>query len=127
MQWLFLLLAGACEMVWPLGYKYTGGFSKHYWAIAGTFGVMIISLGLMALATRGPNAIHIGTAYAVWTGIGAAGTVLLGIFLFNEPKDAARLICLSLIIAGVIGLKFLAPPEAKPPTSAPQGSPVEQK
>ena len=106
MPWFYLLLAGACEMVWPLGYKYTGGFSKHYWAIAGTFAVMIVSLGLMALATRGPNAIHIGTAYAVWTGIGAVGAFVTGVLLFGDSASALRIASIGLIVAGIIGLKL---------------------
>ena len=108
MAWFLLLVAGACEMVWPLGFKYTHGFKDHYWAIGCTFIVMIISLGLMALATRGPQAIHIGTAYAVWTGIGAAGTAVLGIILFQEPRDVLRVSCIGLIIAGVVGLVAIA-------------------
>ena len=109
MGWFYLILAGACEMVWPLGFKFTDGFSKHYWAIAGTMAVMLLSFGLMSLATK--QGIHVGTAYAVWTGLGAAGTAILGMILFHEPRDAMRLSCLGLIIAGVVGLRFLAPEE----------------
>jgi len=109
MPWTFLILAGACEMVWPLGFKYTRGFSMHYWAVAGTFALMILSFYLMSVATK--QGIPVGTAYAVWTGLGAAGTDVLGIMLFHEPRDMLRLSCLTLIIAGAVGLKFLAPPE----------------
>ena len=109
MPWFYLLLAGACEMVWPVGFKYTHGFSRHYWAVGGTAAVMLLSFWLMSLATKG--GIHVGTAYAVWTGIGAAGTALLGMLLYDEPRDWMRLTCLGLIIAGAVGLKFLSPPE----------------
>ncbi len=115
MPWLFLILAGMCEMVWPLGFKYTHGFSKHYWAIGGTFSIMVLSLYLMSLATKGSNGIHVGTAYAVWTGLGAAGTAVLGILLFNEPRDFMRIVCIGMIIGGAVGLKFLAPPALPAP------------
>ena len=108
MPWTFLILAGACEMVWPLGFKYTKGFSIHHWATAGTCALLILSFYLMSLATK--HGIPVGTAYAVWTGLGAAGTAVLGILLFHEPRDLWRLTCLTLIIAGAVGLKFLAPP-----------------
>jgi quaternary ammonium compound-resistance protein SugE len=119
MAWMWLLLAGMCEMVWPLGFKFTHGFTTRYWAVAITFAIMILSFYLMSLATRG--GIPVGTTYAVWTGIGAAGTALLGILLFGEPRDAMRLACLSLIICGAVGLKFLSPPEqtAATQTTAP--------
>jgi quaternary ammonium compound-resistance protein SugE len=111
MPWLYLLLAGACEMVWPLGFKYTHGFSRNHWATGCTFGVMILSFWLMSLATK--QGVHIGTAYAVWTGLGAAGTAILGMILFNEPRDFLRIGLLSLIIIGAVGLKFVSPPEQK--------------
>src|SRR5512147_1857182 len=101
MAWTFLILAGACEMVWPLGFKYSRGFSTHYWAVAGTFGIMILSLYLMSLATK--HGVPVGTAYAVWTGLGAAGTVVLGILFFQEPRDWMRLVCLMMIISGAVG------------------------
>ena len=104
MRWVYLLFAGACEMVWPLGFKYTHGFKDHYPAIGGTVGVMLTSFWLMSLATN--RGIPVGTAYAVWTGLGATGTVLLSMTLFHEPRDAWRLACLSLIILGVVGLKL---------------------
>ncbi len=104
MAWLWLVLAGLCEMVWPVGFKLTNGFTTRYPLIAGTAGVMILSFYLMSLASRG--GIPVGTTYAVWTGIGAAGTVILGIILFHESRDLLRLMCLSLIILGVIGLKL---------------------
>lgn len=109
MPWLYLLLAGVCEMAWPLGFKYTNGFKTNYPVIAVTMATMLLSFGLLAQATS--KGIHIGTAYAVWTGIGAAGTAMIGIFLFKEPRDFVRLSCLALIILGVIGLKYLSPPQ----------------
>ncbi|HEY4329862.1 MAG TPA: multidrug efflux SMR transporter [Phycisphaerae bacterium] len=116
MPWLLLIIAGICEMVWPLGFKYTHAFSQNYWAIGCTFAVMGLSLYLMSLATK--LGIPIGTAYAVWTGIGAAGTAALGILLFQEPRDLVRLACLGLIIAGIVGLKILSPVE-KPAAPTP--------
>ena len=115
MAWFLLLLAGICEMVWPLGFNYTHGFKSNYPAIGLTFAIMILSFWLMAQATT--RGIHVGTAYAVWTGLGAAGTAILAMLLFNEPKDAIRLICLSLIILGAIGLKFLSPPPQSTPVA----------
>ena len=111
MGWLLLLIAGACEMVWPLGFKYTEGlnYKKHFFAVPATFAIMAVSLWLMSQATK--RGIPIGTAYAVWTGLGAAGTVTLGIILWNEPHDWIRICCLALIILGAVGLKFLSPPE----------------
>ena len=115
MGWLFLIFAGLCEMVWPLGFKYTQGFRAHYWAVGLTVGVMVASFGLMSLATN--RGIPIGTAYAVWTGLGATGTVLLGMTLFDEPRDAVRLACLTLIILGVVGLKLRQPPPVRRPVA----------
>ena len=104
MGWIYLLAAGVCEMCWPLGFKYTDGFKSHYPLVGATFVVMLASFGLMSLATT--RGIPVGTAYAVWTGIGATGTVVLGMALFHEPRDVVRLACLGLIIAGVVGLKM---------------------
>src|SRR2546423_13575581 len=108
MAWALLLIAGACEMVWPLGFKYTNGFKQHYGAVFTTFAVMGLSLWLMSQATA--KGIHVGTAYAVWTGLGAAGTAVLGIILFNEPRDLTRLACLALVICRGGGVEFLSPP-----------------
>src|SRR5215208_5436124 len=107
MPWLYLLLAAMCEMSWPLGFKYTDGFKTNYPAIAATVIIMLLSFWLLSLATT--RGIPIGTAYAVWTGLGAAGTTILGITLFHEPRDILRLACLALIILGVIGLKLRTP------------------
>jgi quaternary ammonium compound-resistance protein SugE len=104
MAWLYLLLAGVLEVVWALSMKRTDGFTKLGPSLF-TIGFMGMSFYLLALAMR---ALPVGTAYAVWTGIGAAGTVLFGMFFFNEPRDAGRLACVGLIIAGVLGLKFFS-------------------
>lgn len=105
MAWTLLILAGLFEMAWAIGLKYTEGFTRP-WPTAGTVVAMVISVALLGLAVR---SLPLGTAYAVWTGIGAAGTVILGIALFNEPASAARLACVGLILAGVVGLKLVTP------------------
>lgn len=104
MHWTLLLLAAALEIVWAAGLKSTEGFTR-LWPSAGVVAAMAASMGLLALAARG---LPIGTAYAVWTGIGAAGTAVAGIVLFGESASPARLGCIALIVAGVAGLKFLA-------------------
>ena len=103
--WLVLLVAGLCEIGWAVGLKYTEGFSR-LWPSVGTVAAMIASVVLLGLALK---ALPLGTAYAVWTGIGAVGTAILGIYLFNEPRDALRLACIALIVAGIIGLKLVTP------------------
>ncbi len=118
MAWLILFGAGLCEMAWPLGFKYTVGFRSHYGVVAMTFVVMLASFGLMSLATG--RGIPVGTAYAVWTGMGAAGTTLLGILLFHDPRNAVRLGCLSLIVVGVVGLKLSDRAAPAPPTPGTQ-------
>ncbi|HEY4370665.1 MAG TPA: quaternary ammonium compound efflux SMR transporter SugE [Burkholderiales bacterium] len=105
MAWMLLLLAGLFEMGWAIGLKYTEGFTR-LWPTAGTLAAMLISVLLLGLAVK---TLPMGTAYAVWTGIGAAGTVILGIALLGEPATVARLACVGLIIAGVIGLKIVTP------------------
>jgi quaternary ammonium compound-resistance protein SugE len=121
MAWMYLMLAGACEMIWPIGFKFTHGFTTKYWLVGLTFGIMVLSFWLMSLATA--RGVHVGTAYAVWTGLGASGTAVLGMMLFNEPRNVMRLFCLGLIIMGVMGLKFLSPAEqgAKPATAQQEG------
>jgi quaternary ammonium compound-resistance protein SugE len=104
MHWTLLLLAAALEIVWAAGLKSTEGFTR-LWPSVGVVAAMTASMGLLALAARG---LPIGTAYAVWTGIGAAGTAVAGIVLFGESASPARLGCIALIVAGVAGLKFLA-------------------
>ena len=119
--WLFLLAAAACEMIWPISAKYTHGFKENYPLIALTFAVMILSFFLMtkSIDPAKPNHIPVSIAYAVWTAIGTAGTAILGMILFKESHDTLRLLCLTLIITGVVGLKFLAPPETKTPEAPP--------
>ena len=105
MEWVYLLVAGLFEVGWAIGLKYTEGFTKLGPSVATIIG-MILSFGLLSLALR---TLPIGTAYAIWTGIGAVGTAVLGMVLFKEPADAARLVCIGLIVAGVIGLKLVSP------------------
>lgn len=105
MAWILLFLAGLFETAWAIGLKYTDGFTR-LWPTVGTVLAMVISVGLLGLAVK---SLPMGTAYAIWTGIGAAGTVILGIFLFGEPATAARLGCVGLILAGVVGLKLVTP------------------
>src|SRR4051812_21609611 len=102
MAWIYLIIAGLFEIGWAIGLKYTHGFSK-LWPSVATIGAMIASFCFLAQALK---VIPIGTGYAVWTGIGAAGTALLGIVFFGESREVARVFCLGLIIAGVIGLKL---------------------
>jgi quaternary ammonium compound-resistance protein SugE len=101
MDWLFLLAAGLCEIAWAIGLKYTEGFSRVLPTI-GTVVAMAASIGFLGLALK---SLPIGTAYAVWTGIGAVGTAALGIYLFNEPTTLSRLTCIGFILLGIIGLK----------------------
>ena len=102
MPWLILFIAGLFEIAWAIGLKYTEGFTR-LWPSVGTVAAMVVSVGLLGLAMR---TLPVGTAYAVWTGIGAMGTVILGMVLFAEPATAARLFCLGLILAGILGLKL---------------------
>jgi quaternary ammonium compound-resistance protein SugE len=106
MPWIYLLLAGLLEIGWAIGLKYTYGFTK-LWPSVITVLVMALSFGLLSLALR---AIPMGTAYAVWTGIGAAGTAAFGMAFLGEPRDVIRIVCLLLIIGGVVGLKFAGSP-----------------
>ncbi|HEX4854823.1 quaternary ammonium compound efflux SMR transporter SugE [Arenimonas sp.] len=105
MSWLILILAGLFEVAWAVGLKYTEGFTKT-WPSLGTGAAMLISLWLLGLAMKD---LPLGTAYAVWVGVGAVGTAILGIVLFNEPANAGRLVSLGLILAGIIGLKLATP------------------
>jgi quaternary ammonium compound-resistance protein SugE len=102
MSWLYLFVAGVFEIAWAIGLKYTEGFSRLVPSLL-TVGAMIVSLALLGLALK---SLPVGTAYAVWTGIGAVGTAALGIYLFGEPATVARLACIGLIVAGIVGLKF---------------------
>ena len=104
MHWLFLFFAGLFEVGWAIGLKYTNGFTRLVPTVL-TLASMVVSLGLLGLALK---ALPVGTAYAVWTGIGSVGTAILGIYLLNEPATAIRLACIGLIVAGIIGLKLAA-------------------
>ena len=102
MAWILLFVAGVFEVVWAVGLKYSQGFTKLYPSLI-TIGGMVISFYLLSLAAK---TLPMGTAYAVWTGIGALGAVLLGIFLFHEPVSLLRMVFLGLILAGILGLKL---------------------
>ena len=102
MAWVYLVIAGVFEMGWAIGLKYTDGFTKlvpTVWTVAS----MVVSLGLLGLALK---TLPVGTGYAVWTGIGAVGTAILGIILFAEPATALRLGSIALIVGGIVGLKL---------------------
>jgi quaternary ammonium compound-resistance protein SugE len=103
MEWLILFLAGLFEIGWAIGLKYTEGFSRLVPSVL-TVGAMIISIVLLGVALK---TLPVGTAYAVWTGIGAVGTAALGIYLFGEPATGARLASIGLIVAGIVGLKLV--------------------
>lgn len=104
MAWFLLFLAGLFEIGWAVGLKYTDGFTRLTPTIL-TVISMVISIALLGLAVK---TLPMGTAYAVWTGIGTVGTVLLGIWLLGDPATLVRLACIGLIVAGIAGLKFVA-------------------
>ncbi len=104
MPWVYLFIAGLLEVVWAIGLKYTHGFSR-LWPSVGTLAAMAASVALLAQALR---SLPVGTGYAVWTGIGAVGTVLIGMLFLGESREAGRVFCLLLIIAGIVGLKIFA-------------------
>lgn len=101
--WGVLLLAGICEVAWAIGLKYAEGFSRP-WPSAATVAAMVASVLLLAWALK---TLPVGAAYAVWTGVGAVGTALLGMLLFDESREIARLVCIGLIVAGILGLKLI--------------------
>ena len=105
MVWIVLFCAGLFEIAWAVGLKYTEGFTR-LWPTVGTVAAMAISFGLLSQAMK---TLPLGTAYAIWTGIGAVGTALVGIVLFGESANPARLLCIGLIAAGIIGLKLASP------------------
>ena len=105
MAWVILFVAGLLEVGWAVGLKYTEGFTR-LWPTVGTVSALIASMALLGVALR---TLPLGTAYAVWTGIGTVGTAALGILLFREPATAMRLACIALILAGILGLKLAAP------------------
>jgi len=102
--WIYLIIAALFECGWAIGLKYTDGFTK-IWPSVFTIVAMIVSFQFLALAMK---TIPVGTAYAIWTGIGTVGVAVLGMVLFGESKDIARILCIALIIAGVIGLKIFS-------------------
>ncbi len=104
MNWTLLLLAGLFEVAWAIGLKTTDGFTR-FWPTVGTAAAMVVSLGLLGVAMK---SLPVGTAYAVWVGVGAVGTAVVGILWFGEAAGAGRLLSLGLIVAGVIGLKLTA-------------------
>lgn len=106
MDWLLLIIAGVFEIIWATGLKYTEGFTR-LWPSMGTLAAMAVSMVLLAQALK---TIPVGTGYAIWTGIGAAGTAVMGIALFDESRYAMRLLCIGLIVAGIVGLKFSSEP-----------------
>jgi len=105
MAWVILVLAGLFEVGWAIGLKYTEGFSR-LWPTIWTVLSMIISLWLLGIAMK---SLPVGTAYGIWVGVGAVGTVILGIVLLGEPANATRLVSVALIIAGIVGLKISTP------------------
>jgi quaternary ammonium compound-resistance protein SugE len=102
MAWVVLFVAGLFEIAWAVGLKYTAGFTR-LWPTVATAAALVASMGLLGVALR---TLPLGTAYAVWTGVGSVGTAVLGIVLFREPATAMRLVCIGLIVAGIIGLKL---------------------
>lgn len=105
MNWIILVIAGLFEVCWAIGLKYTDGFTRP-WPTAGTIIAMAISIGLLGIAMK---TLPVGTAYAIWVGVGAVGTAILGIVLLDEPANAGRLISLALVVSGIIGLKLATP------------------
>ncbi len=104
MSWVYLLVAGLFEIGWAIGLKYTDGFTRLVPTVLTAIS-MAISLGLLGLALK---TLPVGTAYAVWTGVGAVGTAILGIYLLNEPAAVGRMACIGLIVAGIVGLKIVS-------------------
>jgi len=102
MNWFILFVAGLLEITWAVGLKYTDGYTK-LWPTVGTILAQIASFALLGIAMK---TLPVGTAYAVWVGIGAIGTAILGVFLFNEPTDTLKIVSLCLICAGIVGLKL---------------------
>jgi quaternary ammonium compound-resistance protein SugE len=105
MAWALLVVAGLCEIAWAVGLKYTDGFSRPL-PTALVVSAMVASIWMLGIALR---TIPVGTGYAVWTGIGAVGTAILGMALFNESRDILRILCIVLIVAGIVGLKVVTP------------------
>ena len=104
MSWVYLFIAGLTEVAWAIGLKQTQGWTR-FWPSVITGALMIVSFAFLSLALK---TLPLGTAYAVWTGIGAVGTAIVGIYFFGEPRDAVRILCIALIIAGVAGLRLFS-------------------
>lgn len=104
-SWVILIVAGLFEVGWAIGLKYTDGFSR-LWPTVGTAAALVASMGLLGVALK---VLPVGTAYAVWVGVGAVGTAVLGILLFGESASAARVVSIGLIVAGIVGLKLATP------------------
>jgi quaternary ammonium compound-resistance protein SugE len=105
MAWFLLVIAGLFEVAWAIGLRYSDGFTR-LWPSVGTAVALIASMALLGISLK---TLPLGTAYAVWTGIGTIGTALLGMLLFREPATTARLVCIALIVAGIVGLKLVTP------------------
>jgi quaternary ammonium compound-resistance protein SugE len=105
MAWLLLIVAGICEIVWAIGLKYAAGFTR-LWPSVMTVAAMLVSIVLLGLAMK---SLPVGTSYAVWVGVGAVGTAILGIVLLGESASPGRLASLALIVAGIVGLKLATP------------------
>jgi quaternary ammonium compound-resistance protein SugE len=105
MAWIILVVAGLTEIGWAIGLKYTEGFTR-LWPSVFTGASMVLSIVLLGLALK---TLPLGTAYAIWTGIGTVGTAILGIYLFGESAAVLRLVCIGLIVAGIVGLKLVTP------------------
>ncbi|OLB57286.1 MAG: QacE family quaternary ammonium compound efflux SMR transporter [Nitrospirae bacterium 13_2_20CM_2_62_8] len=105
MAWIYLVIAGLFEIAWAIGLKYTEGFTR-LWPSAGTVAAMIVSFLFLAESLK---SIPVGTGYAVWTGIGAAGTAVMGMILFDESHDLVRILCILAIVAAIAGLKLSSP------------------
>ncbi len=118
MAWVYLVIAGVFEIIWAIGMKKSEGFTRPG-PTAWTIGAMIVSFVLLGLAVK---SLPVGTAYAIWTGIGAAGTAALGILIFKEPLTVGRVTCILLIVAGVIGLKLASGPAPGEPVPVAQGN-----
>lgn len=103
MAWLYLFIAGLFEIGWAIGLKYTEGFTRLVPSLL-TLACMIVSFALLGLALK---TLPVGTAYAIWTGVGAVGTALMGMYLFGDPATTARLACIAVIVSGIVGLKFV--------------------
>jgi quaternary ammonium compound-resistance protein SugE len=103
--WILLVIAGLLEVGWAIGLKYTEGFTR-LWPSVWTLAAMVGSVVLLGIAMK---SLPVGTSYAIWVGVGAVGTALLGIVLFGEPANAGRLVSLGLIVAGIVGLKLATP------------------